>query len=201
MPIGFETNTEWVCSKVRMKMSPISPQNHQIHALAWISNALDGNGVHLGHDRCHLHSPPLILHAINTSLYFPFHAEACSFSVFSNTTKSVIYKQSRWKWTSWLMGERIIPWFLRCRGIWHEFSISNRNNTECFKIPRLHPHETQYIPYYSYAILRNTPFQHQCDDSNQLIGDCGDFFDSIAMISCYRSKSTASSTHRLGQFR
>ena len=97
--------------------------------------------------------------------------------------------------------EGIIPWFLRCRGIWHEFSISNRNNTECFKIPRLHPHETQYIPDSSYAILRNTPFQHQCDDSNQLIGDCGDFFDSIAMISCYRSKSTASSTHRLGQFR
>ena len=99
------------------------------------------------------------------------------------------------------MGERIIPWFLRCHGIWHEFSIPNRNNTECFKIPRLHPHETQYIPDSSYAILRNTPFQHQCDHSSQLIGDCGDFFDSIAMESCHRSKSTVSSTHRMTQFR
>ena len=71
MPIGFETDTEWVCSIVRMKMSPMSPQNHQIHTLAWNSNAFDGNGMHHGHDRCHLHSPPLILHAINTALFSP----------------------------------------------------------------------------------------------------------------------------------
>ena len=99
------------------------------------------------------------------------------------------------------MGERIISWFLRCRGIWHEFSIPNRISTNCFKIPRLHPHETQFIPYSSYAILRNAPFQHQCDDSSQLIGGCGDSFDSIAIESCHRTKSTTSSTHRLGQFR
>ena len=59
------------------------------------------------------------------------------------------------------------------------------------------PHETQYIPDSSYVILRNTPFQHQCDDSSQLIGVCGDFFDSIAIESCHRSKSTVSSTHRI----
>ena len=97
--------------------------------------------------------------------------------------------------------ERIIPWFLLSRGIWHEFSIPNRNNTECFKIPRLHPHETQYIPDSSYAILRNTPFQHQCNHSSQLIGVCGDSFDLIAIESCHRTKSTTSSTHRMGWFR
>ena len=178
-------------------MSPISPQNHQIHALAWISNALDGNGVHLGHDRCHLHSPPLISHTINTTLYFPFHAEACSFSVFFNTTKSVFYKQSRWKWTSWLMGERIIPWFLRYRGIKHEFFIQSRNCINWFKMPRLHPQETKYIPCYSYEILRNSPLWSQCNDSNQLIGDSDDSFELIAVISCYRTKSILSSTHRM----
>ena len=200
MPIWFETDPEWVCSIVRMKTSPMSPQNHQIHTLAWNSNALNKNGVHHGHDRCYLH-PPLISHTCNTTLYFPFHVEACSFSVFSNTTKSVTYKQSRWKWTSCLIGERIIPWFLLSRGIWHEFSIQSRNNTDCFKILRLHPHETQYIPYSSYATLRNTPFLSQCNHSSQLIGVCGDSFNSIAIESCHRTKSTASSTHRLGQFR
>ena len=71
MPIEFETDPEWVCSIVRMKMSPISPLNHQIHTLARNSNALDGNGMHHGHDRCHLHLPPLISHAINTALHIP----------------------------------------------------------------------------------------------------------------------------------
>ncbi len=68
-------------------------------------------------------------------------------------------------------------------------------------MPRLHPHETQYIPDSSYAILRSVPFQHQCDHSNQLIGDSDDSFDLIAVISCYRTNSILSSTHRMTQFR
>ena len=99
------------------------------------------------------------------------------------------------------MGERIIPWFLRYRGIKHEFFIQSRNCINWFKMPRLHPQETKYIPCYSYEILRNSPFWSQCNDSNQLIGDSDDSFDSIAVISCYRTNSILSSTHRMTQFR
>ena len=93
--------------------------------------------------------------------------------------------------------EGIIPWFLRCRGIWHEFFIQSRNCINWFKMPRLHPQETKYIPCYSYEILRNSPFWSQCNDLNQLIGDSDDSFDSIAVISCYRTNSILSSTHRM----
>ena len=92
----FLWNAHWIWNRSRMGLlnsenedvtNVISESSNSYTSLK--SNSFDGNGVHLGHERCHLHPPPLISHTINTSLYFPFHVEACSFSVFSNTTKSV----------------------------------------------------------------------------------------------------------------
>ena len=89
-------NAHWIWNRSRMGL--LKSENEDVTnvtsessnpCIRMKSNALDGNRVHHGHGRCHLHLPPLISHACNTSLYFPFHADTCSFSVFSTTTKSV----------------------------------------------------------------------------------------------------------------
>ena len=58
MPIWFDTDPEWVCSVVRMIMSPMSPQYHLIHVSA--CNSRRTRWKWSGY----ISSPPLPLHSL-----------------------------------------------------------------------------------------------------------------------------------------